>query len=101
MRYKKARAMGKDYYERAVREDQDLLRSFGMGLLSVESGVRLIDLKRFQGAKINPWDAIHISPRFWALIRPLLVELKDYRKRATTTSPSSSDALRAPDSRST
>ena len=90
MRYRKARAMGKEAYEKAVREDGDLLKGFGMGLLSVENGVRLVNLKQYRGGKVNPWDVIHISPKFWAMVRPLLVELQGYRSRATTAASSPS-----------
>ena len=78
-RYKKARALGRENFERALQEDQELLDGFGMGLLSVNSGVRVVLKKSLRGGKINPWDVIEMSPRLWGWLRPLLVELAQRR----------------------
>ena len=93
MRYKKARAWGKDRYEQAIREDQELLRSFGMELLSVENGLRLVTQEK-AGGRINPWDVLHMNPKLWTWLRPLLVELAARRPEKPTASASSGRSAR-------
>jgi hypothetical protein len=83
VRYQKARALGKERFEQAVREDQDLLREFKMALLSVEGGLRIVPLAK-ANRKINAWDVIAMSPYLWEWLRPLLVELSRLRKGALT-----------------
>ncbi len=77
-RYKLALARGRDAYEKAVREDQQLLGGVGLTVLSVQNGLRVTKGEK-QGA-INPWDVIHISPDLWQLLRPLLLELTAWRE---------------------
>jgi len=91
VRYKKARALGKERFEKAIREDQALLGSLGMGLLSVENGLRLIPLGKV-GKPVNPWDVVHMSPRVWGWLRPLLVELVKRRGREVSATGSDSVA---------
>lgn len=90
-RYKKARAKGREFFQAAVEEDQELLAEFGMILLSVDSGLRIAVKKSLRGKKINPWDAIEMSSRIWGWLRPLLVELAEYRKLKATASAEGSE----------
>tara|TARA_Y100000310_G_scaffold60141_1_gene55497 strand:- start:680 stop:1078 length:399 start_codon:yes stop_codon:yes gene_type:complete len=78
-RYKKARALGKDFFQRAVEEDQELLGALGLGLLSVDNGLRVILKDSIRGERVNPWDVIEVSPRLWGWLRPLLLELMKLR----------------------
>tara|TARA_Y100000034_G_scaffold134772_1_gene204179 strand:- start:1498 stop:1824 length:327 start_codon:yes stop_codon:yes gene_type:complete len=77
-RYRMAAARGRSSLEEAVQEDQDLLGEFGLGLTSLEGGLRLVFLARVRG-KINPWDVNHLSLKMWGWVRPLLIELRDLR----------------------
>ena len=79
-RYKLARAKGQQHYEAAVEEDQVLLGEFGLGLLSVRNGPRVVLQKALRGERVNPWDVIQINAKLWGLLRPLLVELSAYRQ---------------------
>ncbi len=78
-RYKLARAKGKRIFQAAVEEDQKLLDGLGLGLLSVEHGLRVVLKRAVRGDHINPWDVIEVSPKFWGWLRPLLLELEELR----------------------
>ena len=84
-RYKLAQAKGKAHYERAVEEDQNLLTGFGLGLLSVSNGIRVVLKESLRESRINPWDVIEINAKLWGWLRPLLIELAELRaaKKAT------------------
>ena len=79
-RYLVARAMGNEELERVVREDEALLKEFGLKLLSVESGLQVAIEKEIKGQKrVNPWNVINFGDKSWSLLRPLLVELSSRR----------------------
>ena len=79
-RYNLAAAKGKRYLEEAIEEDKVLLDSFGLGLLSVEEGLQLVNKKEVRGSRVNPWDVQQVSGRVWKWLRPLLVELRELRE---------------------
>ena len=76
-RYKVARAQGK--YHQVVEEDGALLGEFGLGLISVDNGLRVAVKKSLRGGHINPWDVLPIHPALWKVLQPLLVELRTRR----------------------
>lgn len=76
-RYRIARAKGR--FQEAVDEDANLLAGFGLGLMSVENGLRVVVKKSLRQGRINPWDVIPIHPKLWKALRPLLVELHELR----------------------
>ena len=78
-RYRMAQAKGKRHFQAAVEEDTRLLASFGLGLLSVSNGLRVVRKKSLRGDRVNPWDVIEVNARFWRWLRPLLIELHDLR----------------------
>lgn len=78
-RYNIARAQGRDFFQRVFDEDKKLLDSFGIGLLSVDSAVRVYVKKKIRGDKINVWDVTEIGPSTWEWLHPLLQELALYR----------------------
>jgi hypothetical protein len=79
-RYKLAMAQGKQSYEKAIEEDQALLGEFGMGLLSVQNGPRVVIKRLLRGDRINPWDVLQINAKLWGWLRPLLIELIQLRQ---------------------
>jgi hypothetical protein len=81
-RYKLAMGRGKKEFEQAVEEDKQLLGSFGLGLLSVRNGLRVVLKKSVRGDRINPWDVIEVNARLWGWLRPLLLELYTLRQAA-------------------
>ena len=80
-RYKMAMGIGKQAYAEAVEEDQTLLEGFGLGLLSVDNGVRVVVKKLIRSERINPWDVIQVNAKLWGWLRPLLAELADRRRQ--------------------
>lgn len=78
-RYRMAQAKGKRHFQAVVEEDTRLLASFGLGLLSVNNGLRVVVKKSLRGDRVNPWDVIEVNARFWRWLRPLLVELSELR----------------------
>ncbi len=78
-RYKLARAKGKQHFQAAVEADQELLARFGVGLLSVDNGMRIVFKKALRQDRVNPWDVIHLTPKLWGWLRPLLAELQEFR----------------------
>jgi len=93
-RYKKARARGKESLRKAVEEDQELLGTFGMGLLSVDNGLRVVLKKSLRDERINPWDVIEVNSKLWGWLRPLLVELVEHRRgKATSAEVASGSGL--------
>ena len=81
-RYKLARAMGKQAFEEALQEDTILLSSFGLQLLSVDSGVRAALEKEVKNERVNPWNVLGIDSKTWGWLRPLLKELSQHRQEA-------------------
>lgn len=81
-RYRVARAMGREKYEEVVREDEELLGSFGLRLLSVGSGVRAAVEEELKGERINPWNVVTIDEKTWKWLRPLLCRLRTAEARA-------------------
>ncbi len=76
-RYRLARAMGRETYERVIDEDTVLLQNLGVKLISVSGGVRLVVEKELKGdGRIHPWNVISIDSKAWAWLHPLLVELE-------------------------
>ena len=78
-RYAIARAKSREHFHRVFEEDKDLLDGFGLGLLSVDSTIRVVEKKKLRGDKINAWDVTEIGPSTWEWLQPLLVELKERR----------------------
>lgn len=77
-RYRVAQAMGKEELATAVREDTELLRQFGLRLLSVDGGVRAAvesEVGTDDGGKeqIHPWNVLTIDNKTWRWLRPILV----------------------------
>ena len=85
-RYRMARAQGK--YQQVVQEDSDLLEGFGLGLLSVNSGLRVVVKKSLREGRVHPWDVIPVHPKLWRWLRPLLVELAEFRQQQAATASS-------------
>lgn len=78
-RYSVAKAMGEEAFKQAVDEDEELLREFGLKLLSVDCGVQAAAAKEVKGGRVNPWSVIHFGGKEWNFVRALLLELKQLR----------------------
>ena len=78
-RYRVARAMGDAEFVKVVKEDEELLKGFGLKLLSVESGVRAVPEGKSRGGRVNPWDIVTFEDANWTIVRPLLEELQELR----------------------
>lgn len=78
-RYRVALAKGRNEYEKAIQDDSDLLKAFGMMMTSTDGGVHFIKEKA-KGGRINPWDLMSVNFQMWDWLRPLLLELKDRRE---------------------
>ena len=80
-RYRMARVMGIEKYNQVIKEDEELLKEFGMLLLTVDAGIAvalLDELKTKNGKlRINPWDRIEVTGRTWEWLRPLLLRLRE------------------------
>lgn len=81
-RYRVARAMGREAYEQVVREDKELLRTFGLRLLSVGSGVRAAVEDEIKEDRVNPWNVVSIDEKTWKWLHPLLRRLRTHEARA-------------------
>lgn len=79
-RYRMALARGQEAYEKAIDEDTELLKHFGLRLLSVQGGVRAAVESELKGKRIDPWNVLEISTKTWGWLRPFLVELKHKRE---------------------
>ena len=78
-RYASALARGRREYEKLVQEDTELLKTFGLRLLSVEGGgIRAAIESELRGNKINPWNVVEVNPKAWNWVRPLLVRLSQH-----------------------
>lgn len=82
MRYRVARAMGRDRYQEVLREDAELLRLYGLKLMAVDCGITaavLDELKKDERGReqINPWNVIDVDAKTWKWLHPLLVRLRD------------------------
>lgn len=77
-RYRLARAKGD--YDDVVKEDAELLGEFGIGLISIDNGLRVVEKKSLRDNRVDPWNIIPVHPKLWRLLRPLLSELRDYRQ---------------------
>lgn len=84
-RYRAARALGRDEYNRVVKEDTELLDAFGLRLLHADSGIRAAVKTEVKGAKIHPWNVVEIDGKVWGWLRPLLVELRESRDTCDVT----------------
>ncbi len=83
-RYRLAKAMGREEYERVVDADEALLESLGARLISVSGGVRIVVEKELRGdKKIHPWNVISVDAKAWEWLHPLLVELECRRVSGT------------------
>lgn len=71
--------MGRDEYNRVVKEDADLLDVFGLKLLHADAGIRAAVKSELHGSKIHPWNVVEIDGKVWSWLRPLLLELKKAR----------------------
>lgn len=80
-RYRVARAMGRAKYEEVLREDAELLHTFGLKLLSVEGGVRGA-IEDEIDERINPWNVVTIDEKTWKWLHPLLRRLRTAEARA-------------------
>ena len=81
-RYAVARAMGEEELQKVVKEDEELLKEFGLKLLSVESGVSAAVESKVRGKKVNPWDVLRFDDSIWTWLRPLLLEVRQQREAA-------------------
>ena len=82
VRYRLARAMGKDRYREVLREDAELLARYGLKLMSVDCGIRaavLDEIKQDEKGRdqIHPWNVIEVDAKTWKWLHPLLVRLRD------------------------
>lgn len=78
-RYAVALAKGRRVFDLVREEDRELLASYGLRLLSVQSGIRFAVEEDING-KVNPWDMIELTTSAWHVIRPLLVRLGEAEK---------------------
>lgn len=77
-RYKLARAMGQQHYDEAIREDEELLREFGLRLLSVQGGLSTARIDETgEKGRIHPWDILNIDARTWKWLRPILIQARE------------------------
>jgi hypothetical protein len=81
-RYRVARAVGQEKYAQVLREDAELLRGFGLRLLSVEGGVRGALEDEIKGDRVNPWNVVTIDEKTWNWVHPLLLRLRTAEARA-------------------
>lgn len=81
-RYRVARAIGREKYEKVVGEDVELLNLFGLRLLSVHSGVRAAVEVEIKEDRINPWNVVSIDEKTWTWLRPLLCRLRTAEARS-------------------
>lgn len=77
MRYRRALAMGRDAYRQALDEDAELLGSFGLRLLVVDTTLTVAVEDELDGKHIHPWNTFEINGRVWGWLRPLLVRLRE------------------------
>ena len=81
-RYQVAKALGHDAYEQAVNEDAELLKLFGLQLLSVDQGIRAAVESEIRGNRINPWNIVSFDAKAWAWLRPQLLLLSKAKAKA-------------------
>ena len=75
-RYRVAKAMGREHFEKAVEEDRELLHLLGARLLSVEGGMRAALESELKGdGRVHPWNVVTIDEKTWQWLRPILAEL--------------------------
>jgi hypothetical protein len=72
--------MGKERLEAVIKEDADLLASFGLRLLSVSGGIRAAVESELNGDRVNPWNVLEISDKTWNWLRPILVEFDEAKR---------------------
>jgi len=72
--------MGKERLEAVIKEDADLLSSFGLRLLSVSGGIRAAVESELNGDRVNPWNVLEISDKTWNWLRPILVECAEAKR---------------------
>ena len=77
--YAVARARGRHIYEALVEEDRALLATFGLDLISVGAGLRLVPKKEGR-TSVAPWEVINIELKTWKVFRPLLMQLRDFQQ---------------------
>ena len=82
-RYRLALALGQAKFEAVVAEDEELLKAFGLRLLSVEGGLSAALEAEVKGGKVHPWHVAEISSKTWGWLRPLLLELSKARQEAS------------------
>ena len=84
-RYQRALATGgPDKYRAVVKEDTELLSSFGLQLTSVEGGGIMTAVEsELKGARINPWNLLGFDMKAWNWLRPILLELREARGQVT------------------
>lgn len=92
-RYSIAKAQGREVFHRMFEEDRNLLDGFGIGLLSVDTTVRVVVKKKVRGNKINAWDVNEVGSSTWEWLHPLLVELRELRSKADTSLANSDAAF--------
>lgn len=80
-RYALARARGQEVYERVLKEDEQLLKRFGLKLVNVSSGVTFAVEAELRGKTVHPWNALNLTAGAWEALRPLLVRLAEAEDR--------------------
>lgn len=78
-RYRRALACGREEYEAVLREDEALLRAFGLKMTSTGGGITAAVESELRGGRINPWNLIRFEGRVWEWLHPLLIELQASR----------------------
>jgi hypothetical protein len=81
MRYSMAKLKGSDAYRQVLKEDTELLRGFGLKLMSVESGISAAVLDELEGDRIDPWTIMDINMKVWKWLYPLLHRLNKAEQR--------------------
>ena len=78
-RYLEARAAGN--IDQVLEADRELLREFGLRLLSVDSGVQVVVEREVRGKQVHPWHVTAIPDKAWSILHPLLAELRELRAK--------------------
>ena len=79
-RYRRARALGPDEYERQVSADAELLALFGLRLMDVSGGLTVAFEDELKGKRVNPWNCATIDGKLFDWLEPLLSELAQKRE---------------------
>lgn len=71
-RYRVALAMGQTRLDEVVKEDEELLKHFGLQLLSIQGCLSAAIDSEVKDGKVHPWNVVEISSKTWGWLRPIL-----------------------------